>query len=156
MLAFERLKYLFEFYGIFIKLYGSCACGIAIENSDLDVAVDDSILEMCADSESPQARVEQALRYIEQILGSVVGTSEIKFISSAYIPIIKFKIDTTQIFYCEDLFYYNYLNRNIVSGGCVQIDLTIETKSHTSASIPTSLPQHLGIKSTSQISKWLT
>ena len=40
VLAFERLKYLLEWYGIEIRLYGSCACGIAIENSDLDVAVD--------------------------------------------------------------------------------------------------------------------
>lgn len=31
-------------WGIPIKLFGSCASGITIKNSDIDVAVDNSIL----------------------------------------------------------------------------------------------------------------
>ena len=45
VLAYERIKYLLESYGLTIKLYGSCACGIALETSDLDIAVDSDILE---------------------------------------------------------------------------------------------------------------
>ena len=33
-----------QFYSIPIKLFGSCASGIAVRNSDIDIAVDNSIL----------------------------------------------------------------------------------------------------------------
>ena len=39
-------------------MYGSCACGIAIENSDLDVAVDDEILENFGYIDTIQKRVQ--------------------------------------------------------------------------------------------------
>ena len=44
MIAYERLQFMLMVWGIPIKLFGSCASGIAIKNSDIDVAVDNSIL----------------------------------------------------------------------------------------------------------------
>ena len=32
-----------ECYGVPIKVFGSCANGIAIKNSDIDIAIDNSI-----------------------------------------------------------------------------------------------------------------
>lgn len=39
VLGFERLSYILSLCGISIKLYGSCACGIAVKNSDIDAAI---------------------------------------------------------------------------------------------------------------------
>ena len=33
-----------QYYSIPIKLFGSCASGIAVKNSDIDIAIDQSIL----------------------------------------------------------------------------------------------------------------
>lgn len=44
MIAFQRIQFLLSFYNIQIKLFGSCANGIAIKNSDIDIAVDSFIL----------------------------------------------------------------------------------------------------------------
>lgn len=43
--AYRRVM---EFFGIFsvkTKLFGSCACGIAIDSSDVDMAIGESILD---------------------------------------------------------------------------------------------------------------
>ena len=44
VLAYERLHYILSLCGIGINLYGSCASGIAINNSDIDAALDEEIL----------------------------------------------------------------------------------------------------------------
>ena len=43
-MAFERIQFLLQLYAIPIKLFGSCANGIAVKNSDIDIAIDKSIL----------------------------------------------------------------------------------------------------------------
>ena len=42
--AFERIRFILQFYNIPIKLFGSCANGIAIKNSDIDIAIDSTIM----------------------------------------------------------------------------------------------------------------
>lgn len=44
VLAFKRVESLLQLYEVPVKLYGSCASGIAIENSDVDIAIDEKIL----------------------------------------------------------------------------------------------------------------
>lgn len=44
MVAFERVQFLLSFYYVGIELFGSCASGIAIQNSDIDIAVKPEIL----------------------------------------------------------------------------------------------------------------
>ncbi len=46
IIAYERIQFLLGYYQIPIKLFGSCASGIAIKNSDIDIAVDNSMLAM--------------------------------------------------------------------------------------------------------------
>jgi predicted nucleotidyltransferase len=40
VLGFERLRTLLGLYELPVRLYGSCACGIVVKNSDVDIAVD--------------------------------------------------------------------------------------------------------------------
>ena len=47
VLAFERIQNILHVYQIPVTLYGSCASGIAIEQSDVDIAIDDKILFYC-------------------------------------------------------------------------------------------------------------
>lgn len=44
MVAFNRILYLLRAWSVGIKVFGSCATGLALANSDIDVAVDPSIL----------------------------------------------------------------------------------------------------------------
>lgn len=44
LIAFERVKFILQIYNIPIKLFGSCANGIAIKNSDIDIAIDGSVM----------------------------------------------------------------------------------------------------------------
>lgn len=46
VIAYERLQFLLHYYHIPIKLFGSCASGIAIKNSDIDIAIDSCIINM--------------------------------------------------------------------------------------------------------------
>jgi predicted nucleotidyltransferase len=39
IIAFERIQFLLSYYYVNIELFGSCASGIAIRNSDIDIAV---------------------------------------------------------------------------------------------------------------------
>lgn len=45
IVAFERIRFLLQYYSVPIKLFGSCANGIAVKNSDIDIAIDQSILQ---------------------------------------------------------------------------------------------------------------
>jgi hypothetical protein len=44
LIAYERIQFMLGMWKIPIKLFGSCASGITIKNSDIDIAVDNSIL----------------------------------------------------------------------------------------------------------------
>jgi predicted nucleotidyltransferase len=44
IISYERIQFILGLWNIPIKLFGSCASGITIKNSDIDVAVDNSIL----------------------------------------------------------------------------------------------------------------
>lgn len=44
VIAFERIQFLLQCYNIPIRLFGSCASGIAVKNSDIDIAIDNSLL----------------------------------------------------------------------------------------------------------------
>jgi DNA polymerase sigma len=44
LIAYERIQFILGMWKIPIKLFGSCASGITIKNSDIDIAVDNSIL----------------------------------------------------------------------------------------------------------------
>lgn len=44
VIAYERIQFMLGMWKIPIKLFGSCASGITIKNSDIDIAVDNSIL----------------------------------------------------------------------------------------------------------------
>ena len=62
IIAFERIQFLLQFYSIPIKLFGSCANGIAVKNSDIDIAIDKSILywmELVPDNEKPGLALEK-------------------------------------------------------------------------------------------------
>jgi len=45
IVAYERIQFLLQYYSVPIKLSGSCANGIAVKNSDIDIAIDQSILQ---------------------------------------------------------------------------------------------------------------
>lgn len=61
VLAFERIQSLLHLYEIPVKLYGSCASGIAIKNSDVDIAIDDKILSYYHHLPSIRNQLEGAL-----------------------------------------------------------------------------------------------
>lgn len=39
LLAYERIIAIFRFYGVSCQAYGSCASGLTIKESDVDVAI---------------------------------------------------------------------------------------------------------------------
>ena len=45
-------------FGIKVKLYGSCACGIAIKNSDLDIALSEEVLDSFEYLSSTHAKIQ--------------------------------------------------------------------------------------------------
>lgn len=76
-----------------IKIFGSCANGIAIKNSDIDIAIDNSIVNYfpyCADSQ----KIGFALDWLESVLSAFKCMRSIKLIKTASIPIIKLTLDT--------------------------------------------------------------
>lgn len=46
MLAFERISAIFRLYNVQCRLFGSCASGITIQESDIDIAINEEILAM--------------------------------------------------------------------------------------------------------------
>lgn len=152
VLSFERLRCLLALYDLPIQLYGSCACGIAVKNSDVDIAVDEKILSQFQPF-LPHARdqMEAALDFLTDLFKRLVWITFIEPIKSARVPVIKLVIDTnTPVL--EDFFSLQdrmYLSRKIPNGGKVSIDLTIETKKSDFSS------NHLGVTSTQEIRKWL-
>lgn len=70
---------------------------------------------------------------------------------------MKFRINTNAQFYSQEPEIFYHLNREIILGGTVQVDLTIETKNYAEeqAYLSKPLPMHLGVKSTDQINRWL-
>lgn len=94
VIAFERIQYLLAFYNISIRLFGSCASGIAIKNSDIDIAVDNSILTLY-DYLPENLKLLGALESLEQVFASQPCFTYIKLIKTASIPVIKLTIDTS-------------------------------------------------------------
>lgn len=137
------------FYNISIRLFGSCASGIAIKNSDIDIAVDNSILAHY-DYLPENLKLLGALESLEQVFASQPCFTYIKVISTASIPIIKLTIDTSICFlnpsYGE---VFQNLNRPHFSGP-VEADITIETVNKLSQC------SHLGLISTAAINEWLS
>ena len=148
MVAFERIQFLLSFYYVQIELFGSCASGIAIQNSDIDIAVKPEILKYF--QHIPEhLRLQAALENLQQIFSTQPYISDINVIGTASVPIIKLKIDTS--IPCLDLSYgqvYSRLNRPHRSG-VIQTDITIETLNLQTNS------NHFGISSTQLINQWL-
>ena len=68
LLAFERVQAIFYIYNLPVKLFGSCANGIAIKNSDVDIAIDEKVLDSFAYyTESPYLRIVEALEFFYKI-----------------------------------------------------------------------------------------
>ena len=144
IVAFERIQFLLNHYSIPIKLFGSCANGIAVKNSDIDIAIDASILQGM-DFLPENERVVVALERLEELFRVYPCFMDIKVIKTAAIPIIKLTIDTSLIFLSSE---YTSLNRPHNSGK-IQADITIETPATDNQS------SHLGIRTTSAITVWL-
>ena len=77
-----------------IKLFGSCASGITIKNSDIDIAVDNSILNYFLHL-SETNRLKGALEQLEQLLLQQPWVTGLKLIKTAAIPLIKMKVNTS-------------------------------------------------------------
>ena len=95
VVAFERIKFILELYNVPIKVFGSCANGIAIKNSDIDIAIDNSIVNYfhyCPE----ETRVTASLESLENIFSSFKCMKNLKLIKSASIPIIKLTLDTSE------------------------------------------------------------
>ena len=93
VLAYERLHYILSLCGIGINLYGSCSSGIAINNSDIDAALDEEILEWFEYVPDTYSKINRAFDMLENYFNSFKWISDIKKIPTAYIPIMKFNID---------------------------------------------------------------
>lgn len=81
-------------YGIPIKLFGSCANGIAIKNSDIDIAFDNSItnyFNLCQEIERPK----MALEWVAELFSNFGWVSNLKLIKNATVPILKLKVNTS-------------------------------------------------------------
>lgn len=76
-----------------IKLFGSCASGITIKNSDIDIAVDNSILNFFMHL-AESSRLRGALEQLEQLLQQQQWVTGLRVIKTAAIPLIKLKVNT--------------------------------------------------------------
>jgi non-canonical poly(A) RNA polymerase PAPD5/7 len=94
VVAFERIQFLLSFYNISIRLFGSCASGIAINNSDIDIAVDNSILSLY-EYLPENLKLLGALESLEQVFASQQCFTYIKLIKTASIPVVKLTLDTS-------------------------------------------------------------
>lgn len=93
MVAFERIQIILGTYNVPIKLFGSCASGIAIKNSDIDVAIDNCILNYFLYVAENQ-RTKAALEYLQGIFKAQPCIKNIKLIKTASIPLIKMTMNT--------------------------------------------------------------
>lgn len=75
-------------------MFGSCACGIALANSDIDIAIDSSVIQLY--EYLPEGvRLLAVLESLEQIFRSQGCFVQIKLIRTASIPVIKLTLDTS-------------------------------------------------------------
>lgn len=89
--AFHRIQYLLSSWGVSIKIFGSCATGLALANSDIDLAVDPSILSYYYHNfAGPKEKVCMALNFINRLIETRSWISNIKLIATAAVPILKF------------------------------------------------------------------
>lgn len=128
-MAYERIQFILGMWKIPIKLFGSCASGITIKNSDIDIAVDNSILNYFMHL-TESNRLRGALEQLEQLLQQQPWVTGLKLIKTAAIPLIKMKVNTSIEFIQIpgfDIFpsYIEVLNRGHASAGEIHIDLTI-------------------------------
>ena len=75
-------------------MYGSCASGITVENSDVDMALDDKILRLYQYLPTLRDQLEAALEYLSEIFGQIPWIVNAKCIKTAKVPIIKMIVDT--------------------------------------------------------------
>lgn len=93
-MAYERIQFILGMWKIPIKLFGSCASGITIKNSDIDIAVDNSILNYFMHL-AESNRLRGALEQLEQLLQQQPWVTGFKLIKTAAIPLIKMKVNTS-------------------------------------------------------------
>jgi DNA polymerase sigma len=94
VIAYERIQFMLGVWKIPIKLFGSCASGITIKNSDIDIAVDNSILNYFLHV-TESNRLRAALEQLEQLLIQQPWVTGLKLIKTAAIPLIKLKVNTS-------------------------------------------------------------
>lgn len=167
MTAFERIQYLLHLYSIDIKLFGSCANGIAIKNSDIDIAVGCNILQHFQYIANESEKVKFALAKIEEILCQHRWVKNLKLIKTASIPVIKLTVDTS-IEFNLSMFQYPAGLNTVHDSGEIDIDITIETTrtkavseyeanlNHYDNMLFAQEITHLGIISTNAINNWLS
>jgi DNA polymerase sigma len=80
-----------------IKVFGSCANGIAIKDSDIDIAIDNSIVNYFSYCKE-EDQVVFSLQWLEGILSSFPCMKNVKLIKGASVPIIKLTLDTSERF----------------------------------------------------------
>lgn len=80
-----------------IKLFGSCASGITIKNSDIDIAVDNKILDYFI-AVPETNRLKAALEQLEMLFTQQPWVTSLKLIKTAAIPLIKMKVNTSVAF----------------------------------------------------------
>lgn len=91
LVAFNRMAYLLNAYGVSIKIFGSCATGLALANSDIDLAVDPSITHYYYSAPvSEKEKVCLALEFIKTMISARPWVSNVKLITTATVPILKF------------------------------------------------------------------
>ena len=146
-----------KYYGINIKIFGSCASGIAVKNSDIDIAVDYAITNYyngCNQND----KVKLSLQWLETVFNQFICMKNIRFIKGATIPLLKLTVDTSQLFELNQNFfnfdvsqYVQYLSRPH-KHGLIEIDISIETQIETHSQ--TFVCNHLGLNTTRTINRW--
>jgi DNA polymerase sigma len=75
-------------------LFGSCASGIAIRDSDIDIAINERILRYFEKFHEKKNEMNAALDFMSSVFESIPWISRQKVIKTASIPIIKLIIHT--------------------------------------------------------------
>jgi DNA polymerase sigma len=94
VLAFERISAILRLYGVSCKLFGSCASGITIKDSDIDIAINEKILKYFSKYNDIKNEMNAALDFMSEIFESLAWVSKQKVIKTASIPIIKLVVHT--------------------------------------------------------------
>lgn len=121
IIAFQRIQCLLPY--IEIRLFGSCASGIAVRNSDIDIAIDNSIL-MHFKFLPETKRIQSALEWLHEVCQTQPWIVESKFIKTATIPLIKLTIDTSIPFFHTSIGEMYQLNRQH-NCGIINADITV-------------------------------